>query len=468
MSMLGSRESRVEDRQGPMLIVGMGVTGLSVARHLTRRGIPFAATDSRAEPPKGGELATLADVPCSFGGFGCPLPLDEIAEAVVSPGISLDEPFLREIADAGIPIIGDIELFARAINHVPSPEPRVPGTDCSSRGPQTIAVTGSNGKSTVTALLAAMAEEARVSVAAGGNYGPPALDLLTEPADLYVLELSSFQLETTESLAPAAAVVLNVSADHIDRHGSLEYYAALKARIYRNAGVAVVNVDDARVSGMATDGAERVSFGTAAGDWHLGERGGDTWLCYRDEPMIAADALGMRGHHNRLNALAALALGMAAGLPNEPMCAALRAFPGLPHRCQLVATIGGVEWINDSKGTNVGAVLASLDGLAGPIVLLAGGQAKGADFAPVAPVLAHKGRAAVLFGVDAEHIARVLHGYVSVAQTNDLHEAVAAAAQAAHTGDTVLLSPGCASFDQFRDYVDRGEQFVAAVRELAA
>lgn len=440
---------------GSVLVVGMGVTGLSVARHLTRQAIPFAVTDSRAEPPEVAELAALADVPCRFGGFANPLTPDETAEVVVSPGISLDEPFLRSIAEAGVPLVGDIELFARALHHSVS-------------SPALVAITGSNGKSTVTALLAAMAREAGVRVAAGGNLGPPALDLLGEPADLYVLEVSSFQLETTESLAPTAAAVLNVSADHIDRHGSVDHYAALKSRIYRRAGVAVRNADDRRVAAMAVDAARQLTFGATAGDWHLADRDGEAWLCHRDEAVMAAGGLAMRGHHNHLNALAALALGTACGLACEAMCAVLGSFPGLAHRCQLVAKTGGVEWINDSKGTNVGAVLASLEGLPGPIVLLAGGQAKGADFTPMGPALARKGRAAVVFGTDAEAIAFAVRGHVPVEKVCDLPAAVSAAARAAQPGDTVLLSPGCASFDQFRDYADRGVRFVTAVEALVA
>lgn len=444
---------------GPVLVVGLGATGLSVARYLAREGVPFAVTDSRDEPPKAKELAELGDVPCRFGGFESPLPLGEIAEAVVSPGISLQEPFIRELRDAGIPVVGDIELFARALG----PQ----GTTHQSR---LIAITGSNGKSTVTALVGAMAEAAGLRVAVGGNFGTPALDLLGDDAALYVLELSSFQLELTETLAPSAAAVLNVSADHIDRHGDLEHYAALKARIFRGAGTAVVNADDPRVNAMATGGAAVVRFSvTGEADWYLrDDAAGRTWLYAGDDRLCAGDELKLRGRHNLGNALAALALGAAAGLPRAAMLSALREFPGLPHRCQWVARVREVDYVNDSKGTNVGAMLASLQGFAGPVVLLAGGQAKGGDFAPVGPVMAAKGRAAVLLGADADSIETVLAGVVPVHRAANMDEAVHTAAAAAQPGDTVLLSPGCASFDMFRDYQDRGERFAAAVGRLSA
>lgn len=449
------RESGLGARQRARLIVGMGATGLSVARHFMREGVPFAVTDSRTQPPGALELNSLADVPCSFGAFSSPLPLGEIAEVVASPGVSLDEPFLHDVRAAGIPIVGDIELFARALQAA-SPE-------C----PPLIAITGSNGKSTVTALVADMAEAAGRRVAVGGNFGRPALDLLGEDAELFVLELSSFQLALVASLAPAAATVLNVSADHMDRHADIDDYAGIKARIFRRATVSVVNGDDARVAAMATSG-RRVVIGDRAGDWHLDGPADAPIICRGNQVFLAAADLPLRGRHNLCNALAALALGEAVGLPDATMSEALQRFPGLPHRCQFVASINGVDWVNDSKGTNVGAMLASLDGLPGPILLLAGGQAKGGDFTPVGPVMARKGRMAILFGTDAAAIAHALRDHVTVEQVPGLDEAIDRAAGAAEPGDTVLLSPGCASFDQFRGYEDRGERFVAGVRRLAA
>lgn len=457
---------------GPVLVVGLGATGLSVARYLARKGVPFAVTDSRDQPPKMKGLAAFGDVPRRFGGFASPLPLGEIAEAVVSPGISLEEPFIRELRGAGIPVVGDIELFARELGHRAMDS----DTESPSESPIThqqsrlIAITGSNGKSTVTALVGAMTEAAGLRVAVGGNFGTPALDLLDDDIELYVLELSSFQLELTDSLRPTAAVVLNVSPDHIDRHGSLDRYADLKARAFRGAGTAVVNVDDPRVAAMATGDAAVVRFSTAGeADWHLREDAdGTIRLCAGDEPLCRADELKLRGRHNLGNALAALAVGEAAGLPRLAMLAALREFPGLPHRCRWVARVNEVDYVDDSKGTNVGAMLASLEGVAGPIVLLAGGEAKGGDFAPVRPVMAAKGRAAVLFGTDAGRIEAVLSGVVPVHRAANMDEAVRTAADAARPGDTVLLSPGCASFDMFRDYRERGERFAAAVGRLSA
>ncbi|MDN5939690.1 MAG: UDP-N-acetylmuramoyl-L-alanine--D-glutamate ligase, partial [Salinisphaera sp.] len=398
-------------------------------------------------------------IPCSFGGFACPLPLDQITEAVVSPGVSLDEPFLLELEAAGVPLIGDIELFARAVCRVPSPGSRVP---------MVIAITGSNGKSTVAALVAAMVRQAGRSVALGGNFGPPALDVLDPRVEVYVLELSSFQLALTNGLSPTAAVVLNVSADHIDRHHSIAEYAAVKERIYRGAVNAVVNAADPRVAMMDTQGALRIRFGTDDADYRLVSQGSQSWLCAGERRLLPVSALQLRGRHNHANALAALALGRAAGLPWEAMTRALEAFAGLPHRCQFVACVAGVDWINDSKATNVGALLASLEGLAGPVVLLAGGLAKGGDFRPVGPVLADKGRVAVLFGADAAHLARAWSDQVAIERVDDLRAAVVCASRVARRGDTALLSPGCASLDQFRDYRERGEQFMAQVRALAA
>lgn len=452
-----TRDSELGTPKGARLIVGMGATGLSVARYLLRAGMPFAVTDSRAQPPKAPDLESLADVPYSFGAFASPLPLDQLAEVVVSPGVSLGEPFLHEVRTAGIPIIGDIELFARALQSA-TPESRVPSV---------IAITGSNGKSTVTALVAEMAEAAGRQVAVGGNFGRPALDLLDEDAELFVLELSSFQLALVESLAPAAATVLNVSADHMDRHADIDDYAAIKARIFRRSAVSVVNGDDRRVAAMATSG-RRVVIGDRAGDWHLDGPAAAPIICRGDQAFLAAAGLPLRGRHNLCNALAALALGEAVGLPDAAMREALQRFPGLPHRCQFVASVNGVDWVNDSKGTNVGAMLASLDGLPGPILLLAGGQAKGGDFTPVGPVMSRKGRLAILFGTDAAHIAEALRDHVKVEQVPGLDEAIDRAAGVAEPGDTVLLSPGCASFDQFRGYEDRGERFMTGVRRLAA
>lgn len=443
---------------GVVLVLGCGATGASVARHLARQGRAFALTDSRAQPPRADTIASLGDVPTCFGRFASPVALDQISEAVVSPGISLQEPFVQELMDNDIPLLGDIELFAR--------QQHADRAAC-----PVVAITGSNGKSTVATLVAEMAQAAGLRVGLGGNIGTPALDLLDTPMDLCVLELSSFQLEVTHTLASAAAVVLNISADHMDRHGSLPRYAAAKARIYTSAGVAVINRDDVRVAAMQADVGTTKSFGaqaTGSSDaYALSVQAGRTWLTCGQERIIATDDMALQGTHNHLNALAGVALADAVGIPRAAICRALRQFAGLAHRCQWVAAAHDVNYVNDSKGTNVGAMLASLGGVAGPIVLLAGGQAKGGDFSAVGPVMQAKGRAAVLFGVDADRIEAVVAPFVPVHHAADMRGAVTQAARVAEPGDTVLLSPGCASFDMFDNYQDRGRQFVAAVREFA-
>lgn len=444
---------------GTRLVLGLGVTGLSVARHLAQAGVRFAVTDSRDAPPNISELETLGDVPCLFGVFGSPVSLDQISEAIVSPGIALDEPFLQALCDANVPIVGDIELFARALkNPVSSPQSPVPSV---------LAITGSNGKSTVTAWVTEIARLAGRRVAIGGNYGTPALDLLAEDVELYVIELSSFQLELTESLASHAATVLNVSPDHIDRHGSLEHYAALKARIFAGADIAVVNADDASVASMATGSARVLRFGSAENaDYRLLDA--EHALGRGDRLWLDMAALRLAGRHNAINALAVWALAESIGIGEAVIRQGLQAFAGLAHRCETVAEIDGVRWINDSKGTNLGALLASLAGIPAPVILLAGGQAKDADFTELAPLAAAKTREVIVFGQDAALIADAVAGAARVHRVATLIEAVTRAHEIAQPGDTVLLSPGCASFDQFDNYMRRGEAFAAAVQELAA
>ena len=436
------------------LVVGLGKTGASAVRFLVSRGARVTAADSREQPPAMTEVRDSHSHVSIRAGALSPVLLDGVDELLVSPGVDLREPLLVAARERGLPIHGDIEWFARC-----------------AKAP-VVAITGSNGKSTVTAMVAAMAHAAGVDVAVGGNFGTPALDLLADDVALYVLELSSFQLELTTSLAPRAACVLNISADHIDRHGSLECYAELKARIFHRAEVAVINRDDARVANMPTGDSKCLCFGDSApqdnNDYGLIESAEGLHLACGGQALLAVAQTRLCGRHNFMNALAAIALGRAAGLPQDAMLKALRQFEGLPHRCQWVANIGGVDWINDSKGTNVGALLASLQGMDGPIVLLAGGQAKGGDFSPLAPVLSEKVKLAVLFGEDAGHIEQAIREQVEVAQVADLRKAVNLAASVAVAGDTVLLSPGCASLDMFRNYEDRGEQFSAAVLEMAA
>lgn len=442
---LGTRDSG----PGSRLVVGLGASGASTVRHLRAMGLPFAVTDSRAQPP-----GAVDDVPHVYGRFASPLPLAELAEAIVSPGVSLQEPLVRELEAAGVPVIGDIELFARAMPLTAT----------------VIGITGSNGKSTVTTLVGLMAEAAGLAVGVGGNLGTPALDLLDAARTHYVLELSSFQLETTHTLRLRAATMLNISPDHLDRHGTMENYIAAKSRIYLHADVAVVNREDAATTAGVQSAGRVLSFGLdrpTGHDYGLIEHDGAVWLACGDERLIAQRELKLQGLHNVANALAAMALADAAGIAREAQLAVLRSFRGLPHRCEWVCERDGVAWINDSKGTNVGATLAALHGLEGPLVWLGGGQGKGQDFSELRAPLAVKARVAILFGQDADAIARDLGDTVAVERVADLGAAVARARVLAQPGDRVLLSPACASLDQFRNYEARGAAFRQLAQEAA-
>jgi UDP-N-acetylmuramoylalanine--D-glutamate ligase len=434
------------------VVVGLGKTGASCVRWLAKRGLPVRATDSRRAPPGLallGELGSRLDL--RLGGFDLSL-LDGASRLLLSPGVSLAEPIAVLARARGIEILGDIELFAREV-----------------RAP-VIAVTGTNGKSTVTSLVAHMAQRAGRRVLAGGNLGEPALDLLEEPpADLYVLELSSFQLETTSSLAPSAAVVLNVTADHLDRYPSVEAYAAAKERIFTHAATLVINADDRRVAAMEVRHAApalRFSLLRGDADFGLAAVGGISYLARRGEPLLDVARLRISGAHNAANALAALALGEAAGLPSAAMLAALESFPGLPHRSAWIADRAGVRYVDDSKGTNVGATIAAVAGTSRPLVVIAGGEGKGQDFTPLAGAFRGRVRRAVLIGKDAAAIGRVLVDVCAVEYAATMQAAVGAAARAALPGDLVLLSPACASLDMFRDYAHRGDVFADAVRAL--
>src|SRR3984957_8452748 len=360
----------LEDPLMHSVVVGLGKTGVSCLRYLARQGIPVSATDSRRAPPGLEELGDLAaSIDMRLGGFDLSL-LSGAKQVLMSPGVSLEEPIARAARERGIEVLGDVELFAR---HVQAP---------------VIGVTGTNGKSTVTSLVARMAAAAGRSVLAGGNLGTPALDLLEKPVpDLYVLELSSFQLETTSSLHLQAAVVLNVSADHLDRYPSVAAYARAKARIFSKAATVVLNADDPLVAAMrapaaAGSQARTVTFSIerSDADFTLLRSGTQTLLARRGEGLLDAARMKITGLHNAANALAALALGEAAGLPMPAMLAALETFPGLPHRSQWIADVAGVRYVDDSKGTNVGATMAAVAGMPGPLVMIAGGQGKGQDF----------------------------------------------------------------------------------------
>ena len=435
-----------------VLVVGLGKSGASTARYLAREGAALCLTDSRAEPP--GIEVLRAELPQGWfqiGSFAAPLPYSQFDFAVVSPGVPLDDPFIAALKASSVELIGDIELFARAANA------------------PVIGITGSNGKSTVTALVGAMAEAAGIKAGVGGNLGTPALDLLSPERELYVLELSSFQLETTETLKLAAATMLNISPDHLDRHGSLERYIDAKARIYAHAEVAVVNRDD-RATHVGTHTARRiVSFGLdTPAKHHYGviRHDDEDWAARGDTPLFPLRGLKIEGAHNAANALAAFALAEAAGIHEAGIFKGLYGFPGLAHRCEWVADLDGVSCINDSKGTNVGATLAALHGLQGPLVWIGGGQGKGQDFTALRAPLQAKARAAVLFGEDAARIEQDLAAALPIVRVPDLATAVLRARALAQHGDRVLLSPACASLDQFRNYEARGAHFRDCVLAL--
>jgi len=434
------------------LIVGLGATGLSCVRFLAQRGVEVAVIDSREQPPALADMQReFPDIALFTGGFDAEV-FARAERILLSPGVSLQEPLLVEAIQRGIEVIGDIELFART-----------------AKAP-VVAITGSNGKSTVTTLLGAMARQAGVDVRVGGNLGTPALDLLgTQEPDLYVLELSSFQLETVQSLHCRAATVLNISPDHLDRYDSIASYAGAKQRIFAGADVQIVNRDDVAASELASSEAPVVGFGLgkpAAQDFGLLETSDGLWIAKGSERWMSASAVRMPGRHNLANALAALALGDVLGFPREVMLLVLKEFQGLPHRTQWVADVDGVSWFNDSKATNVGAALAAIQGFDGPLILLAGGQGKGADFSELAAGLDARVKAVVLLGEAAEEIEVALQGTVATQRAFDVFDAVRQAAALAVPGDTVLFSPACASFDMFSDYRQRGETFMQAVREL--
>lgn len=438
--------------KGRTLVVGLGRTGLSCARFLRSRGVDFAVTDSRDAPPEAAALAEFAaDARTSFGRFDEQL-LEGAGQLLVSPGISVREPFVQKAVARGLPVIGDIEVFAQeAVAPI-------------------AAITGTNGKSTVTTLVARMAQACARRAIAGGNLGRPALDLLDESdADLYVLELSSFQLETTHSLRAAAACVLNVTSDHLDRYGSMQEYADAKARIFARCETAVINLDDAFVRRMPPLNARVLGFSLAAdasADYYVRHAQGDVVLMCHGEPLVKMSELKITGLHNAANALASLAMCDGLGLDIDACLHALRSFEGLPHRSQWVAEIDGVRYIDDSKGTNVGATMAAVAGMPGSLVLIAGGQGKGQDFSPLASALRGKVRHVVLIGQDANLLAAVLKDVASIEFATSMQEAVQRASNAAKSGETVLLSPACASLDMFRDYADRGDRFADEVRRL--
>ena len=460
--------------KGSTVIVGLGKTGLSCARYLVQKGESFVVVDSRADPPGLKQLLSIApNVECYLGGFE-PVAFEQAKRLIVSPGVSIKESVIANAVSRGAEVVGDIALFAA---HANAP---------------IVAITGSNGKSTVTSMLGAMAEHAGQNVKVGGNIGVPALDLLSkssvsatgevvseagpEETDFYVLELSSFQLETTPNLNAFAAVVLNVSADHMDRYANIQEYVAAKQQIYRDCHYRVYNRDDTLGTDMMRNlelsGDDHVvSFGLdvppSDNDFGIGYRDDVPWLMKGKQDLMRADEMSLPGRHNQANALAALALGEAMKISLDDMLHVLRNFAGLPHRMQLVASINDVHWYNDSKGTNVGATVSAIAGMPGNKILIAGGDGKGADFEPLREaVIANNVRLVILIGKDADRIESVLTGVVQIERAANMNAAVLLANKHAKAQEKVILSPACASFDMFRDYQHRGEVFMDAVRNL--
>ena len=438
------------------IVIGLGVTGMSVVRCFLREGLPFAVADTRDQPPGLEQLkADHPELEIRTGALDADW-LSQAAELVVSPGIAIAEPAIRAAAEAGVAIRGDIDLFCERITA------------------PVIAITGSNAKSTVTTLVGDMARVAGIDVGVGGNLGTPVLDMLADGEQaLYVLELSSFQLETTHLLRAEVATVLNISPDHLDRYDSMQDYYRAKHRIFRGCRKAVVNRDDSLTFPLLPGGVGQLAYHAGRPDLKLYGicREQDTeYLAVGLERLMPVSELRGRGQHNVVNALSALALGSAAGIPQDAMLQALREFRGLPHRCEFVADKKGVSWVNDSKGTNVGATVAALNGL-GPtlapgagIVLIAGGVGKGAEFSELNAPMQQYGRAQVLIGEDAQKIAEAVAVETRFAQS--MEDAVAQAAELAMPGDIVLLSPACASFDMFKNFNVRGEAFVQVVEAL--
>ena len=448
-----------------VLVLGLGDTGLSMTRWLARRGAIVSAADTRAEPPHAAELRReLPGVKLECGEFR-DASLRAADLIAISPGIDRRTPAIAAAIAHGVPLAGDVELFAQALPHSVS------------KMPQVVAITGTNGKSTVTRMAGDICVAAGYDTMVAGNIGTPVLDALTEiengrrGPDAFVLELSSFQLETTMSLEADAATMLNLSEDHLDRYDGIDAYAAAKARIFHGGGAQIVNREDTRSAAMAQRGREVWSFGTDAPDteraWGIARRDGQPALAHGTHVLMSVAELPVAGLHNAANALAAGALCHAIGIADAPIVKALGAYKGLPHRVETIAVIDGVTYYDDSKGTNVGSTVAALNGFTQPVVLIAGGEGKGQDFAPLREPVGSHARAVVLIGRDREQIARAIDGTgVAVERAESMDEAVQLARAASRHGDVVLLSPACASFDMFDNYEHRGREFKRIVNAL--
>ena len=439
------------------LIIGLGETGLSCARHFSRLQLPFSLLDSRLNPP---HLATFKQefphASLYLGPFE-PGLFQQVKELIVSPGVDVNEPVIADvIANTGLSPCGDIELFAQ--------QARAP----------IIAITGTNAKGTVTTLVGDMIHASQRTVAVGGNIGNTALDLLTAPTpDFYVLEISSFQLETTYSLKAKIATVLNISPDHLDRHKTLETYTQTKQRIYYHCDTAIWNRDDPSTLPRETFKPKKIlSFGLEktkpdSAEFGLQRSNGEIYLTKGEQRLIPVSRLYIKGQHNWANALAALTIGHAIQLPLASMLGALCQFKGLAHRCQWIKEEKGITWYNDSTATNIGATLAALHGLgpaiAGKIVLIAGGLGKGADFNLLRDSAARYVKTAILIGQDAPLLKKALARSTLIRSASDLAHAVSLAQKIASAGDAVLLSPACASMDMFKNYEERGNSFVQLV-----
>lgn len=446
-------------------LIGIGVTGRSVARYLNAQNKEFDVFDTRTNPPGLNEFKQEfpeAKVYVGIGGDAGTITdqLSGYREIILSPGIDPQSDWLQPAISAGVNVIGDIELFAQ--------QAEAP----------IVAITGSNAKSTVTTLVAEMAEAASMDIGVGGNLGTAALDLLSPERELYVLELSSFQLELVSNLKPAAACILNISPDHMDRYPSMMAYHAAKQRIYMGAKHLIFNRDELLTQPLVQEGQTTTDFGLGKPDlnqYGLIDSDGETCLVRGNEVILTAAELHLKGLHNLGNVLAAFAIGEAVGLPFEAMKRAASKFSGLSHRCQFVCVNGGITWINDSKATNVGAVRAALAGLGGlggstkkkNIILIAGGQAKGQSFIELAPLIRKHVKQLILIGEDADQFSKDIADAAPSILAVDMQSAVQTAAELACDGDTVLLSPACASFDMFSGYQERGNAFAQSVLTLS-